>query len=531
MNNRIEVTTHVARDFLQNAAYFNTVPKVVWEYVSNSVDNPKQGQPVSVEVKITKERIIISDNGNGMSREGLRNFFQMHALNIRRGLGQSVRGRYGTGKCAALGIADSLRIETVQNYLLNIVELSRKNIEQSSSGNPFPVIDIVVNKSTTEVDGTRVIISKLNIKSVEIPATIAYIEHHLGRQLQNHLVVINEHVCEYQEPYSVFQRIFDPSSKIAEIIGDVSLTVKVSPIPLERENAGIDILSKGIWHDTTVGSLEGETSKRIFGEVDVPILEEKYEEQKIPPFDNTRNMSLNLSNPLVATLLGWIDQCLGQISQELNQQEKERKATEEAKRLEKQARQLEKILNDDFKNLQLELERVRRTASVQNDKGGIEEPVPGIGDVPTEYGSGGPEHGNGGKGDVAGAGEVTRPGTGLLNGQDSGQLGKVTERKQRQSIFHVEYRHEESSSPRSHYDVDIRVITINLDHPQIVRALNEGGNFESKQFKEITFEIAFVEYSIALGQERLNHDPFYQASSAFFDLRETLNRVSRFLYT
>jgi len=30
----IQVRSNVARDVLQNAAYFNTIPKVVWEYVS-----------------------------------------------------------------------------------------------------------------------------------------------------------------------------------------------------------------------------------------------------------------------------------------------------------------------------------------------------------------------------------------------------------------------------------------------------------------------------------------------------------------
>lgn len=43
----IRVSTHVARDFLQSAAYFNTVPKVVWEYVSNSLDNSPQRRTAS----------------------------------------------------------------------------------------------------------------------------------------------------------------------------------------------------------------------------------------------------------------------------------------------------------------------------------------------------------------------------------------------------------------------------------------------------------------------------------------------------
>ncbi len=29
----IEVTSHVARDFLQNSADSNTMPKIIWEYV------------------------------------------------------------------------------------------------------------------------------------------------------------------------------------------------------------------------------------------------------------------------------------------------------------------------------------------------------------------------------------------------------------------------------------------------------------------------------------------------------------------
>jgi hypothetical protein len=35
----LRVTSHVARDLLQNAAYFNSVPKAVAEYVTNAIDN------------------------------------------------------------------------------------------------------------------------------------------------------------------------------------------------------------------------------------------------------------------------------------------------------------------------------------------------------------------------------------------------------------------------------------------------------------------------------------------------------------
>jgi hypothetical protein len=525
MSEPIQVTSHVARDFLQNSAYFNTVPKVVWEYVSNSVDNPKPNKPVNVEVKISKMRIVISDDGCGMSREGLRNFFQMHAQNIQRLKGKSVRGRYGTGKCAAFGIADVLRIETSQDNALNIVELSRKDINSSKSGEPFPVKDIAIDQSTTQEDGTRVIISELNIRNIELPATIAYVERHLGRQLHNHSVVINNHICEYQEPYYTQRRMFRPSPDVAKVIGDIELVINVSPTPLDKERAGIDILSKGIWHDTTLGTLEGDVARRIFGEVDMPILEEQYDREKIPPFDNTRNMTLNISNPLVVTLLGWVDECLHGIARELTEEEKERRASEEAKRLAKQARNLEQLLNSDFRSLQIELERISRLARLREPEV-IEDFVPGSGMEQTDYRLGGPEHGDGTRGESAGPGEEERPGLSVLAGKEVGSLGKVSERKQMQSTFHVDYRHEEEQSPRSHYESESRTIVINLDHPQVSRANREGG-IEGKQFQEMTREIAFVEYAIALGHEKLRRDEFYPGSDLLFDIRETLNRVSR----
>jgi len=108
----ITVSTHVARDFLQNSAYFNTLPKVAWEYVSNSLDNSKEGQLVNVAVEIYGSVMKIADDGMGMSRKDLQNFFQMHGENRQRMRGKRVRGRFGTGKSAAFGIANCLRIDT-----------------------------------------------------------------------------------------------------------------------------------------------------------------------------------------------------------------------------------------------------------------------------------------------------------------------------------------------------------------------------------------------------------------------------------
>ena len=172
----IEVTSHVARDFLQNAAYFNTMPKVIWEYVANSLDAAKNNITIVIAVEITSHEVRISDNSRGMSRKELGTFFEMHGENILRKQGRKVRGRFGTGKCAAFGLANSLRIDTIQAGSRNVVELHRKDIERAQNGEPFSVQDIEVNHSTHEDDGTIVIIRELNIKRSNVDKVISYLE-------------------------------------------------------------------------------------------------------------------------------------------------------------------------------------------------------------------------------------------------------------------------------------------------------------------------------------------------------------------
>jgi HSP90 family molecular chaperone len=107
-HDEIFVKSHVARDLLQNAAIFKTPKLVVWEYVANGLEYVDEGTQPVVNVKLdnSKKRITITDKGRGMDLDGLRNFFVMHGENIDRKEGRPGRGRFGTGKSAAFGIAD-----------------------------------------------------------------------------------------------------------------------------------------------------------------------------------------------------------------------------------------------------------------------------------------------------------------------------------------------------------------------------------------------------------------------------------------
>jgi hypothetical protein len=569
MTTRITVTSHVARDFLQNAAYFSTVPKVVWEYVSNAIDNPGEGEAVHVEVQITRERIVIRDNAAGMTRDDLNRFFTMHGENTQRAQGKKVRGQFGTGKCAAFGIASRLRVETVRAGRLNVVELDRADIT-ASKGGVIPVRDVTVDASTRAMTGTTILISALQTKQLEIPGTIRYIERHLGRQHQIHSVTVNDHLCELEEPITSAVRQFAAPPEVAARLGAITATIRVSPTPLDPETAGIDVFSYGNWHDTTLAGLPiNEFTRRLFGEVDVPMLEEY--EGPFPPFDNTRNNTLSPQNPLVATLFGWLGTCLRAMLTELEADEAERRRSVDAKALRAEASRIERVLNDDFRSLQIALERGRKIPALVPDQEelveiqGRDETSPFVttddaGNVPMMSGgatslmdsdspyvpmayadeggvpatpptdltvgpgeSGAPPS-EGVGGDEAGA--LPDPHALVGTGAERASQREIALRPKRLSGFHMDFRNETESAPRSRYEETTKTIIINLDHPQL-KAARRLGPQASAAFRQISYELAFVEYALALGNEHLRRDPLVSGEDALYEIRETINRVTR----
>lgn len=540
---QIVVHSHVARDFLQNADYFSTMPKVVWEYVSNALDNTGDGRPVVVDVKISPEGVVFSDNASGMNREDLLRFFQMHGINAQRRRGRIVRGRFGTGKSAAFGIARTLRIETRKGGLFNVVELRRETIESAADGRPFGVEEIVVDASTDEEDGTTVIVGRLfDRKRLEVVETRRYVERHLGRNRQNHAVLINGHTCEYQEPVFTDEYEFEAPPPVAERIGEVRMVVKVSPSPLDAESNGIDVLSHGLWHDTTLGDLSRQGSaRRLFGEVTCDVLE--IWEGEPSPFDNTRNNTLNPANPVVATLLGWLGARLKEIVADLDEGERERRKTEEARRLAKEADRVGRVLNEDFRELQRQLDKIKvdqqrlpAGGSTEGAETAIGPPttaddpeaavLPGGGDLPTELQQAGPPVGSGSRGAEGAPGEVPRPGGGILAGEQPGTHRKKRSVSGSSRTFSIEFVNETAERARSHYDRETRTIFVNLDHPQLAVARNIHPDVESDGFRQVAYEVAFVEYALALMTEAVYLDENMDPQDILYDVRNTVNRVA-----
>lgn len=264
----IFVKSHVSRDLLQNAALFKTDKLVTWEYVSNGLQYVDIGTNPTVSVKLDSKnrRVTITDTGRGMGWEGLQNFFVMHGENLDRKSGRPGRGRFGTGKSAAFGIGDVLRVTSVREGLRSVVELTRRDLEAASSGSPIPVRTVDREVPCSVLNGTRIEIEQIHLRSLDQAGIIKYIERHLARWPKNCTVFVNNHECEYSEPAVSEERRFRPSGMLKDKLGDIELVLKVAKAPVDEDLRGVSIFANGTWHETTLAGAEGKEMANYYSE-------------------------------------------------------------------------------------------------------------------------------------------------------------------------------------------------------------------------------------------------------------------------
>jgi|GEM_PF-4247283 len=364
----IAVTSHVGRDLLQNAAYFNSAPKVVMEYVSNSIDNGPEGQSIHIEVTISQEGIVIADNANGMSQKDLIHFFTMHGVNRQRKRGRKVRGRFGTGKSAAFGIADGLRVETVRNGKLNVLQLHRGNILNSMDGGAIPVEHLVSNKKTDAPNGTTIHVYDLQLDRIFITPIRERLERALGRHLDMHQVVINGRRLKYRRPDSVATFEYPPSEEILAKMPNMGvLKISVAREALSSVENGIAVLSNGFLNAMTLGEASGRAyTDRIFGEVEAPDLDDEHDDEHFPAFDNTRDLSLNIQNPRAKLLVDWLSSAAEEVRHELDVEAQLARMSEVNSQMQEAADFVSDLINADFARVQRRLQVASQSAIEAN---------------------------------------------------------------------------------------------------------------------------------------------------------------------
>jgi hypothetical protein len=535
----LSVVTDSARDLLQSADFFSNEKLVAWEYISNGLQyvDPGTSPHVDVIVDTKQKRMVVSDNGRGMTLADLQNFFVMHGENVDRKKGHVGRGRFGTGKSAAFGIADCLRITTVRDDKRSIVELTRSDIQAARTGDgpveSVPVRVLAAEVPVDEPNGTVVEIDHIKLGRLDPQAIVGFVERHLAVWPNKDAVVtVNGRACEYHEPPTRFERSFTPSETEATLVGQVELTVKVAKAPLDEEMRGIAIFANGVWHETTLAGLERkEYAEYLFGEIDVPRLDDDHD---LAAFDATRRQQLNRENPVVRALISFIGRCLDQVRGELAEEAKKQKDSEQAKRLAREAARIEDIINEDFQSWRTRLSKVLAKARAGADAGpsislgGSEDTELVLGgDLPAVVvGEGDVGHGDGkgGNGDPPTAGPILEP-------QDGGSpigaaAGGANSAKRTRGGFTVEFEHLGESDYRAKYVPEQRAIYVNLDHAQVAAALAQRDPSDPV-FRRLAYEVALTEYALALARELDARQWFSDTGDALFEIRDTIDRVAK----
>ena len=239
-----------------------------------------------------------------------------------------------------------------------------------TSADGIPVRTLETEVSTSAPNGTLIEIEGINLRSLDQPGVIHYIERHLARWPKNVVVWVNNHQCEYNEPAVAREENFKPEGGFQDTLGNVELTIKVSKAPLEEDLRGISIYANGVWYETTLaGSENKEMAQYIFGELDVPRLDE--DTAHPAPFDMSRSMRLNAGNSLVQMIYAFINQKVEQVRSDLVKAERQRKAGEEAKKLDKQAQEIARVINEDFGDYRQRVAKAKARAGVGADAGPI----------------------------------------------------------------------------------------------------------------------------------------------------------------
>jgi hypothetical protein len=533
---QIFVKSHVARDLLQSAAIFKTDKLVVWEYVSNGLQYVDSGVTPIVKVTLDGKNkcIRIADNGRGMDWAGLQNFFVMHGENVDRKQGRPGRGMFGTGKSAAFGIAEKLTVTSVSDRKRSKVQLSRSEIDAMGSEDQIPVRGLEQEVTTDAENGTIVDIEGVQLRSLDQAGVIKYVERHLARWPKHCSVFVNIHECEVLEPPTADEIQVLPDELERRLLGDVRLVIKVAKAPLEEDLVGIAIFSNGVWHETTLAGGEGRPmSHYIFGEIEVSRLDD--DTTPIAPFDLTRSMRLNPSNELVQAIYAFINRNVESVRKRLVEVDRALRDEEAARHLAREASKIASIINADFNEFRQRLAKVKAQVAGGSDlysgpdTEGIDDFLQPGNEVSAELS--GAAGGLGADGHSADGGEEPRQLGPILDETDGGpeaarRVSAGGEKRQPRGGFNVEFRNSGEESDRAQYVPGDRTIYVNLDHPQLAAARGDGSE-DDPVFRRLAYEVAFVEYAMALAHELDARGEYIEPYEPIYDIKSTVNRVAR----
>ncbi|WP_423907535.1 TIGR02391 family protein [Candidatus Spongiihabitans sp.] len=146
---------------------YSTLPPVLSELISNSYD--ADATRVEVELHdVGEKRIIVKDNGMGMSFNDIDNKFLIIGRNRRKdgeGIthrGREVIGKKGLGKLSFFGIVQTITINTVKQKKRNIFTMDWNDLMNSSEGKYLMTPEVVDEIVEGDDIGTKITLTNIN---------------------------------------------------------------------------------------------------------------------------------------------------------------------------------------------------------------------------------------------------------------------------------------------------------------------------------------------------------------------------------
>ena len=510
------MTAHAGRMLLEETKRFSNEGKAIGEYVKNSWQYTDHDPTVEIFVDQENKSIRIKDNSRGMDINDINDrFLVLGQENLERSIGEFGRGEYGTGKVAALGIGEILRVKTVKNKKLIEFEIRREDCKADISEREIKVHWLKENVDTTEKNGTVIDILKFrqnrpikvnNIKEFLQSKTLTetVYKHQIKLFLQE------EELKKKEIPFSQ-EKIIYAEGELKNIIGDTKLSIKVASRKLNPEERGVKVFARGIYK-AFISNPSARYSEFIFGDCTCDRLID--ENQDPPIFDSSRREELNLDNETAKKFQDFVLIEIDKQRKNLEKDANEKKDREKQEALKKEAEKMKEFFNSDYKEQELEFQK--RAAKA---KGTIDEKnkdLPSLGDAKIIVGNDfntqivdGDENAGiyEGRGERE-AGEADNLGKegGKLEKteQETGNKGSERKSKKRRSGggFNIDFDNLGNDDYRARYEDDTRTITVNLDHPFLKKIEKMAGDRSSSKYMRPAWEAALFEYAAAITTQK-----------------------------
>lgn len=147
---------------------YSSFSPVLGELLSNSYD--AEAQSVNIYIYLSSRKIIVEDDGHGMTNESLNSEFLIIGRNrrnyVNKGLSKNgirkVTGKKGLGKLAVFGVATEISVITISESLKNGFILDYEELMDTPDNENYKPRELFVNEVTDEANGTVIILNKIS---------------------------------------------------------------------------------------------------------------------------------------------------------------------------------------------------------------------------------------------------------------------------------------------------------------------------------------------------------------------------------